>query len=134
MEEFTKSKLIKAISALKDDKVKNRYNCCNGYSKAIDDVLSLISHKRTEEEVLKEFEEHGYKVFRNDDIQLKLIMKDSIYYNYVIDVIKPEKSYDKSMCNKYGVLPDLIEFWEHKLIDELFDIWELKVWKLGDVK
>lgn len=126
MEEFTKSKLIKAISALKDDKVKNRYNCCNGYSKAIDDVLSLISHKRTEEEVLKEFEEHGYKVFRNATNQLELIREDGIH-NHVIDVIKYEKVHSKSMCDAYCTYPDKIEFWEHKLIDELFDIWELKV-------
>ena len=66
---------------------------------------------RTEQEILKDFENLGYKVKGNSDALLVLSMND-----FEIDIRKYGKKYSVSDW-------DFIDMQEHKLLHELFTCW-----------
>lgn len=76
---------------------------------------------RTEQEVLKDFEDLGYEVVCNNNLRIKLenngeiiaISKYSCWYS--------SKRYDE--YNKYEGISVPIGMKEHKLLNELFTIW-----------
>lgn len=71
---------------------------------------------RTEKEVLKDFEELGYKVIEKEWF-LELINNDS---NATIDVDFEDKEYWKENSHCYSMR---FTMQEHKLLNELFTIW-----------
>ena len=78
------------------------------------DCLNLLPSKRTEQEILKDFEELGYEI---------RIEKDFIDMNGYDDISLfidlENKTYSKS---KYLQVED-ITMQEHKLLNELFEVW-----------
>ena len=92
---------------------------------------------RTEEEVLKDFEELGYKVWKDTDKEFVLIKRIKNLYtleNIKFIFYKEEEVYEKFLIHwktsKTGkiisnpkVTPFVIFLQEHKLLNELFSIW-----------
>ena len=66
--------------------------------------------KRTETEILKDFETLGYKVYKNDEYNL-ILEADNFWK---IDIWKSEKAY--RILHFTGMQ-------EHKLLNELFSVW-----------
>lgn len=75
--------------------------------------------KRTEQEVLKDFEKLGYEVFCNNDLKLRLEKN-----NKTITISKLTRWYS---CKNYDYLGKEItvhiDMQEHKLLTDLFKIW-----------
>lgn len=84
---------------------------------------------RTEQDVLKDFEELGYEVACNSDGEL--ILEQELKSNYtIINRIHIEKrlqSYSKSQFARLGYHVSTAPLWismqEHKLLNKLFTIW-----------
>ena len=93
-----------------------------GKIKAFQDCLNLIPAPRTEQEILKDLENY-YAIVKNDEHQLVLINE----FDQIIDIDKVCKRYE---CYYYseGVKPlqlaTFIDFQEHKLLNELFEVWQ----------
>ena len=68
---------------------------------------------RTEQDVLKDFEKLGWECTRNDEDDFTLRLKGNPTCAIWID--KLTKEYSMSCC---------IDIQEHKLLNELFTIWE----------
>lgn len=80
---------------------------------------------RTEKEILKDFEQLGYKI--NEDYSAYMIRLEKENKDYVlrIDIDKSSLGYckyeiTKSDCSERTIY---VRFWEHKLIHELFECW-----------
>lgn len=93
-----------------------------GQIEAYQDCLNLIPAPRTEQEILKDLENY-YAIVKNDEHQLVLINE----FDQIIDIDKVCKRYE---CYYYseGVKPlqlaTFIDFQEHKLLNELFEVWQ----------
>lgn len=73
---------------------------------------------RTEEQVLKNFEELGYDIVENNDKCLKLRYNACV----IMNISRVSKCYN---CYwKENLLRSNIDMQEHKLLHELFTIWE----------
>lgn len=80
-----------------------------GQIEAYQDCLNLLPQLRTEQEILKDFEAFGYKVYKNDEYGL-ILEADSFWK---IDIWKSEKVYSLHFTGMQ----------EHKLLNELFALW-----------
>lgn len=81
---------------------------------------------RTEQDVLKDFESLGYEVVCNSDREL--ILEQELKSNYTIinriHIEKQLQAYSKSQfAYRVGTSPLWVFMQEHKLINELFNIW-----------
>ena len=81
-----------------------------GQIEAYQDCLNLLPQPRTENELIKEFENLGYEIYKNDEIDLVLGV-NGIWY---IHIWKSEKTYR---------IIHFITIQEHKLLNELFECW-----------
>lgn len=88
-----------------------------GQIEAYQDCLNLLPPKRTEQEILKDFEALGYVVARNDWEKLVLNKFDKI-----IKIDKIDKWYKKFLAYSGGI-SEIITMQEHKLLNELFEVW-----------
>lgn len=88
-----------------------------GQIEAYQDCLNLLPPKRTEQEILKDFEALGYVVARNDWEKLVLNKFDE-----VIKIDKIDKWYKKFLAYSGGI-SEIITMQEHKLLNELFEVW-----------
>lgn len=84
---------------------------------AYQDCLNLFPTPRTEQEILKDFEALGYVVARNDWEKLVLNKFDE-----VIKIDKIDKWYKKFLAYSGGI-SEIITMQEHKLLNELFEVW-----------
>ena len=74
---------------------------------------------RTEQEILKDFENMSWEIIQND--AHKLTLKNKIT-NAQIDLYKNSKSYQCAIDLGFTIVPSLIDFQEHKLLHELFEL------------
>ena len=77
--------------------------------------------KRTEQEILKDFEKLGWKIIQNDEFNL--IMNNSNVF--ILDITKACKvgaytCYDTTKNQSALYIP----MQEHKLLNELFEVWQ----------
>ena len=96
-----------------------------GKIEAYQDCLNLLNKipaPRTEQEILKDFEKLGYKVVVNneDELDLRYRMID-IWHG--IRIYKDIKSYEPYIIIKTEKCPVEINMQEHKLLNELFEVW-----------
>ena len=73
---------------------------------------------RTEEEILKDFEELGYEVI--EDCETKLILKCGLS---TIQITKLTKVYRKLIGQQQNIIGNFLTMQEHKLLHELFICW-----------
>lgn len=71
---------------------------------------------RTGQDVLKDFEKINYTLNKNDEYTLSITRE-----NKIIHIVKPTKSYKK--YDRKTFLSLSFEMQEHKLLNELFQIW-----------
>ena len=82
-----------------------------GNIQAYQDCLNLIPTSRTEQEILKDFEKLGWKVTQNDDSCMIICFNGFAR----IVILKCAKQYSiNNLCNMQ----------EHKLLNELFEVWQ----------
>ena len=90
-----------------------------GQMEAYADVLNLVlPTPRTEQKILKDFEALGYVIVRNDNSILK--MENNNYIRIQINKGECYMNYDKS--SPHLSMPITIQ--EHKLLNELFEVWQ----------
>lgn len=108
-----------------------------GQIEAYQDCLNLLPPKRTEQEILNDFEALGYEVITNNEIGIILDFRTTSIENgfkknhYVelerINIYKRTKSYKKDhieIVNGHRVISDKtwVSMQEHKLLNELFEV------------
>ena len=101
------------------ENAKNDYKCCSfestlrpileGQIEAYQDCLNLLPPKRTEQEILKDFEALGWIVSRDDEDDFILRLKGNP--TCVVWIDKTTKEYS---------LTCYLDMQEHKLLNELF--------------
>ena len=119
--EKIEAKYSNALIDLENGHYSNRDGLI-GNIEAYMDLLALIPKPRTEEEVLKEFEDLGYSFQETkfDDVDTLAIGKDK----RLIYIYKNVKRYRLVAFNRSGTpTPDVIGIQEHKLLNELFECW-----------
>lgn len=79
---------------------------------------------RTESQILKDFRNMSWEIIKNDEH--KLILENELT-NAKITLYKHSRSYECAIDLGFTVVPSFINFQEHKLLHELFEI-------LGDDK
>ena len=79
---------------------------------------------RTEQDVLNDFEKLEWKIIENNEDELVLLQsfKNKIGY-YLLKIYKPIGVYRKMCIIKNEDYSADIELQEHKLLNELFQIW-----------
>ena len=82
--------------------------------------LKCVKSKRTEQEILKDFENMSWEIIKDDEH--KLAVKNKIT-NAQIDLYKDSKSYQCAIDLGFTIVPSFIDFQEHKLLHELFGLW-----------
>ena len=91
-----------------------------------DFVIVKKKKQRTEEEILKDFEKLDYK--RNENNSAYMIRFERETENYVsrIEINKVTFGYCKYEIRKKDCFEKTINIrtWEHKLLHELFELWE----------
>ena len=78
--------------------------------------------KRTEQDILKDFEALGYAIIKNDEYCLILVNE----WNHIIEIDKTCKRYQCYYYTEYTnqfELSTYIDMQEHKLLNELFALW-----------
>jgi hypothetical protein len=89
------------------------------------DCLNLFPAPRTEEEILKDFEKLGYEVKQNNDFCLIMINDKT---DEVISILKRDTFTISMGYRKYikdeDYLATFITMQEHKLLSELFEVWQ----------
>ena len=87
-----------------------------GQIEAYQDCLNLMQ-PRTEADILKDFEVIKYRIYKNDEHSLMMVRGSK-----VIHIIKPAKLYRK--YDKKSLSSLVFDMQEHKLLNELFEVWQ----------
>lgn len=114
------------------ENARNDYYCCSfestlrpilkGQIEAYQDCLNLLPTPRTKQEILKDFEK-DYAIIKNDEYRLILVNE----WNHIIEIDKACKRYQCYYYTEYTnqfELSTYIGMQEHKLLNELFTLWE----------
>lgn len=117
--------IAEKIANLKDKRV-NDY--ADGFNDGLFEAFKIFleelpAPKRTEQEILKDFEKSGYEVVCNSDRELIL---ERNYREWIdrIRIDKIIKLYAKSQCfiKQKDIYTQSIYMQEHKLLNELFEV------------
>lgn len=94
-----------------------------GQIEAYQDCLNLLPPKRTEQEILKDFEALGYKAVVNNEYELELHKNNKKPdMLIVLNILKSAKEYQKYMVMNGKMFSREIKFQEHKLLNELYEV------------
>jgi hypothetical protein len=95
------------------------YDILQGQIEAYQDCLNLIPTPRTEQEILKDFELLGYEVVCNTNYIRFTNYDKGIEIRIKFDT-KTYCKFDRDLC---GFPYEDITMQEHKLLNELFEVW-----------
>lgn len=124
--------LIEEIEELKHDSIKNRYNCCNGYSNAINDVKDVLSKynvltvpKEVKlSKILKFLNEsgmymQGMRVVRDKD---KVFVLN--YQGIVLSIGEDKKIRNFNFIGPVTIFKDIYIYWfaETLIIDDMREV------------
>ena len=79
---------------------------------------------RTEQEILKDFEALGWKVVVNNENEIELHRNAKNNILVVLNILKSAGEYTKYMIMNGKTFFREIKFQEHKLLNELFEVWQ----------
>lgn len=115
--------LEERLENARNDWLLDKRDYLRGQMVAYRDCLNLLPQPRTEQEILKDFEALGLVIAENDDFELILI--DDC--DRMIAIFKPLKKYEcyyfSEGAKPFRLATD-ITMQEHKLLNELFEVWQ----------
>ena len=88
------------------------------------DCLNLIPAPRTEADILKDFEKLGYKITHINTKLNEVSYLKNPNTNIEINIDRKNKWYSKYDNNSWDLPSISITMQEHKLLNELFEVWQ----------